>query len=339
MFPALPTAFRPKSIEVHRLSLDAERHVRDEAETRGPAQPSGLPAGASAAIGSFDGVHLGHRQVIGLAVEAAKRENKPAAVICFDPHPQDFFRPDGGPFHLMDLSQQLRAFEALGVGYAYVLAFDARMSQLSPEDFARLVLRDQLKLSHIAAGSDFHFGRKGEGKANDLAAFGQTLGFTADILPLQTDADGNKLSSTHVRQALLAGDIVRANAILGHPQAYLGTVDHGAKLGRTIDFPTLNLTLGRYQRPRYGIYVTETALPDGRVIAGVSNIGVRPTVGGDIELLETYLFDFSEEIYGQTVETRLLDFIRPEAKFDSIEALRVAIQDDAARARAWFKRR
>jgi riboflavin kinase/FMN adenylyltransferase len=332
VFSTLPAAFQPKSIEVHRLSLDADRHVHDDAETRGPA----FPAGASAAIGSFDGVHLGHRQVIGLAVEAARREGKPAAVICFDPHPQDFFRPDGAPFHLMDLSQQLRAFEALGVDYAYVLAFDTRMSRLSPEEFARLVLRDQLKLSHVASGADFHFGRKGEGKADDLIAFGQALGFTADILPLQTDAAGNKLSSTHVRQALLDGDVVRANAILGHPQAYLGTVQHGAKLGRTIDFPTLNLTLGHYQRPRYGIYVTETVLPDGRVVNGVSNIGVRPTVGGDIELLETYLFDFAEDVYGQTVETRLLDFIRPEAKFDSFEALKVAIQDDAAKARAWF---
>lgn len=333
MFPALPSAFQPKSIQVHRLSLDAERHVHDDAEPR----VSALPEGAAAAIGSFDGVHLGHRQVIGLAVDAAKRDGKPAAVICFDPHPQDFFRPDAAPFHLMHLSQQLRAFEALGIDYAYVLAFDARMSQLSPEAFARLVLRDQLRLSHVSAGSDFHFGRKGEGKADDLVAFGNALGFTADILPLQTDAAGNKLSSTHIREALQAGDVVRANAILGHPQAYLGTVEHGAKLGRTIDFPTLNLTLGDYLRPRYGIYVTETVLADGRVVAGVSNIGVRPTVGGNIELLETYLFDFAEEIYGQTVETRLLDFIRPEAKFDSFEALRVAIQDDAAKARAWFE--
>lgn len=332
MFSTLPAAFQPKSIQVHRLSLDAGRHVHDDAETPGPA----LPSGAAAAIGSFDGVHLGHRQVIGLAVDAARRKGKPAAVICFDPHPQDFFRPGAVPFHLMTLSQQLRAFETLGVDYAYVLAFDTRMSQLSPEDFARLVLRDQLQLSHVAAGSDFHFGRKGEGKADDLAAFGRDLGFTADILPLQTDAAGNKLSSTHVRRALLDGDVARANAILGRPQTYLGTVEHGAKLGRTIDFPTLNLTLGDYQRPRYGIYVTETALADGRVVAGVSNIGVRPTVGGDIELLETYLFDFSEDVYGQTVETRLLDFIRPEAKFESFEALRVAIQDDAAKARAWF---
>ncbi|WP_443747889.1 riboflavin biosynthesis protein RibF [Asticcacaulis solisilvae] len=332
MFPALPAVFQPKSIQVHRLSLDAERHVHDDAEPR--ALP--LPEGASAAIGSFDGVHLGHRQVIGLAVEAARRDGKPAAVICFDPHPQTFFRPDAPPFHLMDLSQQLRAFEVLGVDYAYVLDFDARMSQMTAGDFARLVLRDQLKLSHVSAGSDFHFGRKGEGKADDLVAFGKDLGFTADILPLQTDAAGNKLSSSHVRQALLAGDVVRANAILGHPQAYLGTVQHGAKLGRTIDFPTLNLTLSDYQRPRYGIYVTETVLEDGRVVAGVSNIGVRPTVGGDIELLETYLFDFSEEVYGQTVETRLLDFIRPEARFDSFEALKVAIQDDAAKARTWF---
>jgi riboflavin kinase/FMN adenylyltransferase len=168
---------------------------------------------------------------------------------------------------------------------------------------------------------------------------GEQLGFTTDILPCQTDAEGHKLSSSAVRDALLAGDARLAAAILGRPQAYFGEVIHGAKQGRTIGFPTLNLTLGDYQRPRFGIYVTQTTLPDGRVIDGVSNIGIRPTVGGDIELLETFLFDFNEEIYGQVVETALLDFIRPEAKFDSFDEMKLEIQNDAARARTYFLRK
>ena len=137
----------------------------------------------------------------------------------------------------------------------------------------------------------------------------------------------------------MAGDAKLAAEILARPQAYLGEVIHGAKQGRTIDFPTLNLALGDYQRPRYGIYVTQTTLPDGRAINGVSNIGVRPTVGGDIELLETYLFDFSEEIYGQVIETTLLDFIRPEAKFASFDEMKLEIQNDAAKARAYFQKK
>jgi len=296
-----------------------------------------VPAGACAAIGSFDGVHLGHQHVIESAIAQAKAAGKPSAVIFFDPHPQSFFRPQGTPFRLMQVSQQLRAFEALGVDDAYLLGFDAALSALSPEAFARDVLVGALKVTHVSAGFDFQFGARGAGHAKDLVTFGAQMGFTTDILPLQTDAEGLKLSSSAVREALMAGDIKTATHVLGRPQAYLGEVVHGNKLGRTIDFPTLNLQLLDYQRPRYGIYVTKTRLGDGRVVDGVSNIGVRPTVGGNVELLETFLFDFSEEIYGQVVETELLDFIRPEARFDSFEAMKVQIQADAETARAWFK--
>jgi riboflavin kinase/FMN adenylyltransferase len=322
------TAPLPRSIKVVTLGVAEDHSLKASAP---------LPVGACAAIGSFDGVHIGHQHVIESAIAAAKARGALSAVICFDPHPQSFFHKDGKPFRLMALSQQLRAFEALGVDYAFVLDFDAHLSSLSAEDFARLILRDYLKLSHVSAGFDFQFGKRGGGHASDLVAFGAQMGFTTDILPCQTDADGHKLSSSAVRDALLAGDAKLATAILGRPQAYIGEVIHGAKQGRTIDFPTLNLTLGDYQRPRYGIYITQTTLPDGRVINGVSNIGVRPTVGGDTELLETYLFDFAEEIYGQTVETTLLDFIRPEAKFDSFDKMKLEIQNDAAKARAYFQ--
>jgi riboflavin kinase/FMN adenylyltransferase len=324
------TTLLPRSIKVITLGVDAGHGLQADAP---------LPVGASAAIGSFDGVHIGHQHVIESAITAAKAQAVSSAVICFDPHPQSFFHKDGKPFRLMHLSQQLRAFEALGVDYAFVLRFDANLSSLTAEDFARLILRDYLKLSNVSAGFDFQFGKRGGGHAKDLVTFGEQMGFTTDILPCQTDATGHKLSSSAVREALLAGDAKLAAEILGRPQAYLGEVIHGAKQGRTIDFPTLNLALGDYQRPRYGIYITQTTLPDGRVINGVSNIGVRPTVGGDIELLETYLFDFAEEIYGQVIETALLDFIRPEAKFASFEDMTLEIQNDAAKARNYFLKR
>ena len=325
--PALPDALRPHRLRVVRCAATADG-----------LSGADVPTGAFAAIGSFDGVHIGHQHVIESAIARARAAGQPSAVIFFSPHPQSFFHPDGAPFRLMHPSQQLRAFEALGVDYAYMLAFDRTLSSLTPDAFARNILTGGLGVSHVSAGFDFRFGQKGAGHAQDLIAFGNILGFTTDILPLQTDDAGLKLSSSAVREALIRGDARGAAHILGRPQAYLGQVVHGNKLGRTIDFPTLNVQLGDYQRPRYGIYVTRTRLGDGRIAEGVSNIGVRPTVGGNVELLETFLFDFSEEIYGQVVETELLDFIRPEAKFASFDEMKVQIQSDADTARAWFRK-
>ena len=326
----LPPALRPQRLRIVHITVgDDLRSVR--------TSDHAMLTGACAAIGSFDGVHLGHKHVIETAVRRARAAGRPAAVICFDPHPQSYFRPDGPPFRLMRLSQQMRAFESLGVDVAYVLHFDANMAALSPEAFARLILRDHLMLSHVSAGFDFQFGSKGAGHAADLEAFGARFGFTTEISECQTDAAGRKLSSSAIREALQAGDVATATAILGRPQAYLGEVRHGAKLGRSLDFPTLNIELGAYLRPRYGIYVTRTKLADGRLIDGVSNIGVRPSVGGDVEWLEVYLFDFHEEIYGQMTETQVLAFLRPEAKFDGLDALKAAIAEDAAQARAWFR--
>ncbi len=321
----LPDALRP-----HRLKVFA-------CQVEGQGVSGDLPPkGAAIAIGSFDGVHVGHQHVIESAIARAKTSGVASAVLFFNPHPQSFFKPDGAPFRLMSFSQQLRAFEALGVDRAYIVSFNAALSALTPEAFARDILHEAFGVSHVSAGFDFQFGARGAGHARDLVAFGEQFGFTTDILPLQTDDQGLKLSSSAVRDALVAGDAATATHILGRPQAYLGEVIHGNKLGRTIDFPTLNLQLGDYQRPRYGIYVTQTLLGDGRLVNGVSNIGVRPTVGGNVELLETFLFDFSEEIYGQVIETTLLAFLRPEAKFDSFEAMKVQIQADAEAARAWF---
>jgi riboflavin kinase / FMN adenylyltransferase len=339
VFPvnSLPLTFQPTRLQIFRCSwLQDGFHVSPGGDY---APEDAFPRGACAAIGSFDGVHIGHQHVIESAISKARATGQASAVIFFNPHPQSYFHPAGTPFRLMALSQQLKAFEALGVDRAYILAFNADLSSLTADEFAQNILHEAFGVSHVSAGFDFQFGKRGGGHAKDLVAFGETLGFTTDILPCQTDADGHKLSSSAVREALLAGDAKLAANILGRPQAYLGEVIHGAKQGRTIDFPTLNLRLSDYQRPRYGIYITRTTLPDGRVINGVSNIGVRPTVGGDTELLETYLFDFNEEVYGQVVETALIDFIRPEAKFGSFDEMKLEIQNDAAKARAYFQKK
>jgi len=322
-FDHLPPALRPQNLRI----LPVSAHGADVAVT-----------GACAAIGSFDGVHLGHQHVIEPAIRHARALERPAAVIGFDPHPQSFFRPGNPPFRLMDLSQELRAFEALGVEIVYLLQFDADMAALTPRAFAGDILHKRLQVAHVSAGFDFQFGNKGSGHAADLQGFGAAFGFTTDILPRQDDPQGRKLSSSAVREALEAGDVETATAILGRPQAYLGEVRHGAKLGRTLDFPTLNVELGQYLRPRYGIYVTRTRLADGRLIDGVTNIGIRPSVGGNIELLETFLFDFNEDLYGQMTETELLAYLRPEAKFNGLDALKAAIAGDVANARDWFRR-
>lgn len=315
----------PGNMEIVELSIGGDGSVDMFGE---------IPPGAFAAIGSFDGVHLGHVAVLDQALR--RTVVGPHAVIFFDPHPHSFFRPDDAPFRLSRIQQQMRLFEGLEMDYAVIVRFDGNLARMAPEDFARKVLKEALGIAYISCGFDFNFGARGAGKAQDLKVYGERYGFEVEVLPCQSGADGDKLSSTAVRQALRAGDLARAEAILGRPWTILGEVTGGARLGRTIGFPTLNVELGPYVRPKYGIYVTETRINGGPWLPGVSNIGIRPTVGGDIELLETYLFDFNEDVYGAFVETALLDYVRPEAKFDGLDALKAAIDGDVATARAWF---
>ena len=309
--------------EAGRISLAPETYV--------------IPTALCAAIGSFDGVHVGHQHVIEAAVKHAKMTGNAAAVICFDPHPQHLFHPDAPPFRLMTLAQQYRHFKAMGVDHVIVLHFDRPMARLSAEDFAALLLAQTLKLSFVSCGFDFNFGSRGMGKADNLKAWGLELGFETEIIPCQSDETGQKLSSSAVREALIAGDIKRANAILGHTQSFEATVIKGDQKGRTIGFATLNMELGAYQRPKYGVYVSKTTLSDGRTFNSVSNFGKRPTVDGLSERLETHLFDFDEDIYGQEVDVALYDFIRPEQKFESFLHLKAQIMRDAEVARLYTR--
>ena len=297
----------------------------------------GLPPelrGAAVAIGAFDGVHRGHQAVIAKAAEAARALSVPLAVVSFDPHPRRWFQPAAAPFRLMTVGQMARALAPLGVDRLHLLPFDAEMAAMSDEQFAREVLGDGLGIAHAAVGFDFTFGKGRTGSPEALRRYGENLGFTVSVADRVDDADGLKLSSSAVREALHAGDMTRAAAILGRPFAIEGEVIHGDKRGRTIGVPTANVRLGDYMRPAYGVYAIRARLPDGRTFDGVASLGVRPMFRTEEPLLEVWLFDFAGDIYGQAAETELVAFLRPEMNFDSLDALKTQIDRDAADARA-----
>ena len=295
-----------------------------------------LPAsqrGAAAALGAFDGVHRGHQAVIASAREAADRLQAPLAVVSFDPHPRRWFQPEAAAFRLMSPGQMARALEPLGVERLYLLPFDADMAALSDETFAVDVLCGGLGLTHASVGFDFTYGKGRTGSPEALARIGRRLGFSVSVTDRVDDRGGLKLSSSAVREALNAGDMARAAAILGRPFAIEGEVVHGEKRGRTIGVPTANVRLGDYMRPAYGVYATRTRLPDGRVIDGVANLGVRPMFEIAEPLLEVWLFDFAEQLYGQVVETELVALLRGEMNFDGLDALKTQIDSDARMAK------
>jgi len=289
-------------------------------------------AGGIVALGNFDGFHLGHQAVVGQAVARARAEGRPALVATFDPHPVRHFRPDTPPFRLTTLDQRERLFAAAGVDAMVVFAFDAALAALSAEAFAeRLAAR--LQVAGVVTGEDFTFGQGKRGDVAMLAALGTTHGFTAETVGAVT-LDGETVSSSRIRELLRAGDPRGAARLLTRPFAIEGTVQHGDKLGRTIGYPTANLDMGKYLRPAYGIYAVTARLPDGRQVQGAANLGIRPTFDPPKELLEPYFFDFSGDLYGQTIEVALIDYIRPEAKFDSLDALTAQMEADCAEARA-----
>ena len=288
--------------------------------------------GAAVAVGAFDGVHRGHQAVIADAARAARALNAPLGVVSFEPHPRRFFQPDAAPFGLMTPDQMAQALGDLGVERLYLLPFDAEMAGMSDRDFAEQVLAQGLGVRHAAVGFDFTFGKGRTGSPEALRTYGVELGFTVSVTDRIDDPDGLKLSSSAVREALKAGDMARAAAILGRPFAIAGQVVHGDKRGRTIGVPTANVPLGGYMRPAYGVYATRTRLADGRVFGGVANLGVRPMWKTPEPMLEVWLFGFDGDLYGQVVETQLIAYLRPEAVFDGLEALKAQIDADAEAA-------
>ncbi len=290
--------------------------------------------GAALALGNFDGVHRGHRAVIAEAAKIARKSGAPLGVVSFDPHPRRFFKPDSEPFRIMTLNQQGRALADLGVDRLHILRFDAEMAGMSDEAFARDVLAAGLGAQHVAAGFDVTFGKGRTGSAERLKGFGDQFGFTVSICPEVGDDGGRRLSSSAVREALQTGRPELAAEILGRPFAIEGVVQHGDKRGRELGMPTANVALSDYLRPAYGVYATRTVLPDGREVPGVANLGVRPMFATPDPLLEVWLFDFDEDLYGQLIETQLIAYLRPEMRFEGLEPLMAQMQSDAEAARA-----
>lgn len=288
--------------------------------------------GASVALGNFDGVHRGHRQVIAEAAKAAALLGVPLGVVILEPHPRVYFHREIEPFRLMTIEQQARALDALGVDLFYVLPFDDELAHLSDEAFAREVLHEGLGARHVAAGFDISFGWGRTGSPEALRRYGEQYGFGVSIAAPVAEKDGEKCSSSGVRQALRDGRPERAAALLGRPFSIEGVVVQGEKLGRTMGFPTANIPLVDYVRPRNGIYAVRARLADGREIPGVGYIG-RAFQNAKDARLEVHLFDFDEDIYGHTVETDLIAFIREDQKFDGLEALVAQMDCDKENAR------
>ncbi|MDP3661206.1 bifunctional riboflavin kinase/FAD synthetase [Phenylobacterium sp.] len=294
-----------------------------------------LPAadrGAAVAFGNFDGVHRGHQQVINDAKRAAETLGAPLGVISFDPHPRRIYQPDAPSFRLMKAEQQARVLAEMGVERLYLLPFDAQIGDMTDREFATKVLSEGLGVRHVAVGFDITFGKGRTGSPELMAEYGAELGFSVSAAEAVGD-DGEKYSSTAVRAALREGRTDIAADILGRPFAIQGEVQRGRQLGRKFGYPTANVALDDYVRPRFGVYATRTRLPDGRWQAGVANLGVNPTVGEVAPVLETWLFDFDEDLYGQILETQLIAFLRPEEKFADVEIMNRHVMADAARAR------
>lgn len=290
--------------------------------------------GAAVAVGAFDGVHRGHQAVIAEARAAAERLGAPLGVVSFEPHPRRWFQPDAAPFRLMTADQMAEALGPLGVDILYLLPFDGEMAGMSDAGFAERVLAQGLGARHAGVGFDFTFGKGRSGSPEALRTYGERLGFTVSVAERIDDPDGLKLSSSAVREALKAGDMDRAAAILGRPFAIRGEVIHGDKRGRAIGVPTANIDLGDYMRPAYGVYAIRARLEDGRTIDGVASLGVRPMYAVERPLLEAWLFDFDGDLYGQALDVQLIAWLRGEEIFDGLDALKAQIERDAAAARA-----
>ena len=291
--------------------------------------------GASAAIGNFDGVHLGHQSVIDIARRHATQLNCPLGVMTFEPHPRQYFAPDTPDFRLMGAETRANRLQKLGVEKLYELNFNDTLSNLSAKDFARNVIRNGLGLKHIVVGADFHFGKGRSGNADDLLKFGAEMGFGVTIAELIEVADG-EVSSTAIRQALTGGCPADAAKMLGHWHRIDGEVIRGDQRGRELGFPTANMSITGLHPPKFGVYAVKIDVLTGAHAGsydGAASMGVRPMFGENLPNLETFILDFKGDIYGAHVSVALVEYLRPEEKFDSIDALVTQVKADCTRAR------
>ncbi len=291
--------------------------------------------GASVAMGNFDGVHRGHQRVIDLA----RRDGADLGIVCFEPHPREFFAPNAPPFRLMSSETRANRLTRLGVQQLYELPFNKALSSFSAEEFAEQVLAAGLGVRHVVVGADFCFGKGRQGNAQILRDLGRDLGFDVTIAPLLAHGD-RIFSSTAIRKALSEGRTRDAADMLGHWHRIDGEVLHGEKRGRDLGYPTANMSIAGLHPPRFGVYAVLVDVlggPQRGQYHGVASIGVRPMFGENLPNLETYIFDFNGDLYGQHLSVALVSHLRDEVRFDSLEALIAQMDADSREARAILK--
>jgi riboflavin kinase/FMN adenylyltransferase len=299
---------------------------------RGPLNLRERHRGCVVTIGTFDGIHLGHRALLSRLCEHAARLSRPAMVLTFEPMPREYLMPERPPARLTSWRERWHILGGCGIDYMCVLRFDERLRNLSGPDFASL-LATQLHSHLVVVGHDFRFGRKGEATASALAASGQALGFEVDVVP-PVLLGGARISSSGVREALSRGEFELARSWLGRPYSMTGRVVRGNQLGRKLGFPTANLRTGRRRVPVAGIFAVRVHGVSASPLPGVASMGTRPTVAGGGEmLLEAHLFDFAADLYGREIEVEFVSKLRDEERFADLDALVVQMNQDAREAR------
>lgn len=301
---------------------------------RGYSRP--VPAPVVLAIGNFDGVHLGHAALVKRLAYAAEQRELAPTVLTFEPHPREFFAPDSAPARLTTLREKLELLGECGARQVVICPFNAAFAALSADEFVEQVLVRGCQVQHLIIGDDFRFGRGRTGDFALLQNAGRAFGFAVEAMG-SVLADGERVSSSAVRRALLAGDMEHASRLLGRPYIIDGQVSHGQKLGRQIGFATANLRIKHNPLPMTGVFAVEVSGLGDEPLPGVANLGVRPTVGGTRPLLEVHLFDFDRDIYGAHISVRFVHKLRDEQRFPNIDALKAQIAADAAAARAFFE--
>ena len=288
--------------------------------------------GSIVALGNFDGFHLGHQAVVNRAIALGFHERRPVIVATFDPHPVRFFKPDVPPFRLTSLDQRERLFAHAGADAMLVFRFDAELASMDAAAFVAEILARRLGVAGVVTGDDFSFGKGRTGDVDLLRKLGEQHGVRAEAVA-QVMIDGERVSSGRIREALAAGDPGTATHLLTRPFAVEAVVERGDGRGHALGYPTANVSLGRYQRPAYGIYAVRVRLDDDSEHSGVASFGVRPTFEEGEEYLETFIFDWDGDLYDRTIEIGLIAYLRPEAKFESVEALVEQMRKDEAEAR------
>src|SRR6478672_5269528 len=312
--------------------IERQKMTSDFTIVRDSTPSAAIPSGMVVAMGNFDGVHLGHRAVIGAALDMGRAHGKPAFALIFEPHPRSFFSPNSPQFRLTDETNKLRLLAGTGLDGAVVMTFDKNRAGTSAQDFIHHELIERLGVSGIAVGYDFHFGKGRVGSPSLLVAEAPRLGIGVDV-QAHVDIEERPVSSSAIRMALTEGQIADATAMLGGPWFVTGEVIHGEKRGRDLGYPTANIRLDNNCALRHGIYAVRVGLGAER-FDGVASFGRRPTFDNGAPLLEIFLFDFKGDLYGSMLDVAFIAFIREELKFDSVDALVRQMDDDSTRARA-----